>query len=49
MWDNYAVVRATVSAPQGDARVYVSTPLGHGVPRDAVKCSPGCVHESVLA
>lgn len=49
MWDNYAVVRATFSAPQRDARVYVSTLPGHGVPRDAVKFSPGCVHEDVLA
>ena len=48
MWDTCAIVRATFSASQRDARVYVSTPLGHGVPRDAVKCSPGCVHEGIL-
>ena len=49
MWDNYAVVRVTFSAPQRDACVYVSTLLGQGVPRDAVKFSPGCVHEDDLA
>lgn len=49
MSDNYAIVRVTFSAPQRDACVYVSTLLGQGVPRDAVKFSPGCVHEDVLA